>query len=601
MRSIRDQEEATQEQIGEDIRDILDGKSVRNSENENTARDVRFRNRQSGQSDYDPYGDQQYGEESRYREDPRDRQNTRYGEDPRYQNEPGYESGSRSGRSRREDRGRQGERRRRESGGTGGNGSGGSRRGVFKRQTRVPFLFVSYAFVAIFVALIVYIGYFNVRLRDDILNSPYNRRQNDNAVYVVRGDILASDGTVLATTELDDDGVETRTYPEGNEYAHVVGFTANGKSGLESLLNYDLLASHNNIVDRIINEFEGNKNPGDNVITTLDTELQEVAYEALGDWDGAVVVLEPDTGNVLAMVSKPDFDPNTIAEDWDELISDDSNSQLVNRATQGKYPPGSTFKIVTALAYYQAEGNIEDFFYDCDGSFVVDEDNVVHCFNSYAHGEEDLTLAFANSCNAAFSEIGLEVGAKALGNTAEELLFNEKLPCDIEYSRSSFTLSSGAGDASIVQTAFGQGDTLVSPYHLALIASAIANDGVLMETNFVERIESDTGDVISETTPSQYKTLMTEDEADVLTELMKAVVDEGTASALQGLDYEVACKTGSAEYELSDGELGTHSWFVGFSDPDDPDIVVAVITENGGTGTSTSLPIAKQIFDAYYD
>ncbi|MDO4614028.1 MAG: penicillin-binding transpeptidase domain-containing protein [Lachnospiraceae bacterium] len=556
MRFTRDQEEEMQEQIGEDIRDILDGKSVRSSNRQYSGRKAV---RSSG--GHDPEG-------------PDNRESF---------------PEMREGATRNPRRNR------------GNTGRDGDKRGLLKKQTRVPFLFVSYAFVAIFVALIVYIGYFNVRLRDDILNSPYNRRQNDNAVYVVRGEILAKDGTVLAETELDDDGVERRFYPEENKYAHVVGFTANGKSGLESLLNYDLLAAHNNILDRVINEFQGEKNPGDNVVTTLDTELQDVAYEALGDWDGAAVVLEPDTGNVLAMVSKPDFDPNTIAEEWEELVADDSNSQLVNRATQGKYPPGSTFKIVTALAYYRAEGNIEDFFYDCDGSFTVDDNNTVHCFNSYAHGEEDLTEAFANSCNSAFSEIGLEVGARALGDTAEDLLFQEKLPCDIAYSRSAFTLSSGAGDASVVQTAFGQGDTLVSPYHLALIASAIANDGVLMKTNFVDHIESDTGAVVKETKPSQYKTLMTEDEADVLTELMKAVVDEGTASALQGLDYSVACKTGSAEFEMSDGELGTHSWFVGFSDPDDPDIVVAVITENGGTGSSTSLPIAKQIFDAYYD
>ncbi len=552
-----------QEQIGEDIRDILDGKSVRSSNRQYSGRRAV---RSSG--GHDPEGPDNRKSFPEMREgDTRNRR--RDGED--------------SGRDR------------------GNSGRGGDRRGLLKKQTRVPFLFVSYAFVAIFVALIVYIGYFNVRLRNDILNSPYNRRQNDNAVYVVRGEILAKDGTVLAETELDDNGVERRFYPEENKYAHVVGFTANGKSGLESLLNYDLLAAHNNILDRVINEFQGEKNPGDKVVTTLDTELQNAAYEALGDWNGAAVVLEPDTGNVLAMVSKPDFDPNTIAEEWEELVADDSNSQLVNRATQGKYPPGSTFKIVTALAYYRAEGNISNFFYNCDGSFTVDDNNTVHCFNSYAHGEEDLTQAFANSCNSAFSEIGLEVGARALGDTAKDLLFQEKLPCDIAYSRSAFTLSSGAGDASVVQTAFGQGDTLVSPYHLALIASAVANDGVLMKTNFVDHIESDTGAVVKETKPSQYKTLMTEDEADVLTELMKAVVDEGTASALQGLDYSVACKTGSAEFEMSDGELGTHSWFVGFSDPDDPDIVVAVITENGGTGSSTSLPIAKQIFDAYYD
>ena len=141
--------------------------------------------------------------------------------------------------------------------------------------------------------------------------------------------------------------------------AHVVGYDANGKNGLESLANFQLMTSHDGYLSQAANELKSEKNLGDNVVSTLNASLQQTAYNALGDNRGAVVVMDPRTGAVLASVSKPDFNPNTVAQDWDYLVSDNSNSSLLNRATQGAYPPGSTFKIVTALAYLKAHGSID--------------------------------------------------------------------------------------------------------------------------------------------------------------------------------------------------------------------------------------------------
>ena len=167
-------------------------------------------------------------------------------------------------------------------------------------------------FVGLFLVLLGYIGYFQVKKSQDIIRSPYNARQNSNAKRVTRGTIVDKNGNVLAKTDTAADGSETREYPYGNAFAHVVGYNVQGKSGIESLGNYDLLTSDENFLIKLKNEFQDKKNMGNTVVTTLDADLQEAAYQALGDKKGAVVAMEPKTRKLLAMVSKPDFDPNTV-------------------------------------------------------------------------------------------------------------------------------------------------------------------------------------------------------------------------------------------------------------------------------------------------
>ena len=160
-----------------------------------------------------------------------------------------------------------------------------------------------------------YFAYFQFVKSEDFINSPYNKRQDLFARKVTRGEIISADGRILAETITDTDGTETRYYPYANMFAHVVGFSTNGKSGLESIANFNLLRSHTMTLEKVVNELQGEKNIGDNVVTTLNYDLQDTAYEALGKYDGAIVVMEPSTGKILAMVSKPDYDPNNIAED----------------------------------------------------------------------------------------------------------------------------------------------------------------------------------------------------------------------------------------------------------------------------------------------
>lgn len=468
------------------------------------------------------------------------------------------------------------------------------------RKKGKEYVVVSYLFVGIFLSLIGYLIYFHVELKDEILSSPYNTRQNSAAQYVIRGNIESSDGEVLAYTSVSEDGTEQRIYPYEDIFAHVVGYYDNGKSGLESLANYQLLTSHSFILDRILNEFREKKNDGDTVIATLDADLQTAAYNALGDYRGAVVVLEPSTGKILAMVSKPDFDPNTLGANWDSIVSDENSSVLVNRATQGMYPPGSTYKIITALAYYREHGSFEGFSFDCQGEVTL-HDHTIHCYNNSVHGQEDFTGAFASSCNSAFAQIGADLGSKSLIKVSESLLFNQKLPISLTYNQSRFTLAKDAGPASVMQTSIGQGDTLVSPMHMAMIVSAIANGGILMEPYLIDHIENTNGDLVSTTKPETVASLLSTTEAKALASLMEEVVLSGTASKLNSSGYTAAGKTGSAEFYREDGSVGTHSWFVGYSNVENPDIVVCVLAEDAGTGSSYAVPAAKKIFDEYYN
>ena len=468
-----------------------------------------------------------------------------------------------------------------------------------RRKTSRPYLFVSYAFVAIFFLLIGNLVYFNIKERDAILASPYNRRQDDLAANVRRGSILASDGTELAVTQTDELGNETRVYPYGSIFAHVIGYSANGRSGLEASENVNLLTTHMDLLERAERELKGKKAIGDNVVTTLSVRLQQTAWQALGDRRGAVVVLNPKTGAVLAMVSKPDFDPNTIGESWNAIVNDPYNSCLLNRSTQGLYVPGSTYKILTALAYYREHGTFDDYHYTCTGEITQGE-NTIHCAGGAVHGELDFAGAFAQSCNCAFSDMGRKLGPGPLIGVMDSLLLGKSLPSPVPASKSRYDLSKDDSVFRLMQTAFGQGGTTVTPWQMALIVSAIANGGTLMEPYLVDKVLSPEGKTISSHNPRSYRKLFKEDEADALSGLLRAVVTGG--SGIELASFPVACygKTGSGEFTRSDGSRGTHAWFVGYAGVMDADVAFAVIAEDSGSGADVAVPIAHAVLNAFY-
>ncbi len=449
--------------------------------------------------------------------------------------------------------------------------------------------------MCLFVAMIGYMIYFQVGQSKKLLSSPYNQRQIRKENNVSRGSILAADGTVLAETRTEADGTETRVYPFENVFAHVVGYADYGSSGLEAVQSYRLLESHADIMEQMQNEIDGVKNRGDNVVTTLDLMMQQAAYDALGGNTGAAVVLDTATGEVLADVSSPGFDPNTVSENWEELNSDEMESPFLNRPLQGLYAPGSTFKMVTALAYLREHGTFDDFSYECSGSYTQGG-FTIHCVGGTAHGGENFADAFANSCNCAFAYmISDQMKDSALKEAAESLLFNQDPELLLPNAVSRFTFHSGEGVELAMQTAIGQGNTLASPIQMAMIAQAIANNGTMMKPSFVKEVTSYTGILVKEEKPESLGAVMTAEEAEALKGLMREVVNRGTAVNLADLGFQVAGKTGTAQYGNVE-EDKAHSWFVGFSETGSRDIAVAVIMEGGGDGSAPAVPVAKRIF-----
>lgn len=471
---------------------------------------------------------------------------------------------------------------------------------IFRKQKKTPnreLHVITYVFMALFMMMMGYFVYYVAVDSPEEINNSYNMRQENLAAKVIRGKILANDREVLAETVLDVSGNEVRRYPFRELFAHAVGYSTKGKTGVESIGNIRLLTSNAYVVERLQKDIAAEKNIGDNLITTLDVKLQQTASEALGVYKGSIIVMEPKTGKILAMVSKPDFDPNQIVTEWENINAETEKSPLLNRATQGLYPPGSTFKMVTLLEYLRENKNPEEYRFTCTGSFTQDQ-VTVNCYHNSVHGIVDIHKAFSKSCNCSFADIGLGLDIKSYRKTCEELLFNEKLPMNLSYQKSSFTLDSSSDTEKIMHTAMGQGDTLITPMHMALITAAIANDGMLKEPLLIDSLENYNGDVIKQYHSANYKRLMSSEESQVLTAFMKDVVENGTGSKLAGLSYTVAGKTGSAEFGAKKGE--SHAWFTGFSNVENPDIVVTVIVEGAGSGGDYAVPMAKRVFDAYY-
>ena len=467
------------------------------------------------------------------------------------------------------------------------------------REIRIAAVFFS----LLFLSAICYFGYYLIAKSEDTIQSAYNSRLDTFSTRVARGEIRGSGGEVLARTVTDENGNETREYPYENLFAHVVGYSDAGQTGLEASAGKYLLESHVSVVDQVNNELSGVKNPGDNVITTLDPYLQQLAYDALGDYNGACVIMEPDTGKILAMVSRPDYNPETIAQDWEELISDDNTgANLLNRATQGLYPPGSTFKLLTALEYIRENpATWEDYRYECQGSMTYG-DSVMNCWEGHVHGLLDLRLSLANSCNTSFGNIGEQLNADSFKSLCESFYFNGELPLSEELSQtaqeSSFALNGESGLAERVQTAIGQGKTMISPLHNAMIAASIANGGTMMKPYVIDRVESADGRTVEQFMPEAAGKVMSAAEAETLTNFMVAVVNEGTSPSLQSDSYQVAGKTGSAEFSSNKDE--SHAWFIGFAPAEDPEIVISIVYENGGMGGSVATKGAKALFEGYF-
>lgn len=467
-----------------------------------------------------------------------------------------------------------------------------------KRMNR-EMAMVTYIFMFLFVFMAGYVIWFLSGDTDQILNNTQNRRQSLLAERVQKGKILSAEGKVLAKTDTDKNGEECRVYPYDGLFSHVVGRTEQGKTGLEASESYTMLTTGIHPLTGILNELKGEKNPGNDVVTTLNVSLTQVASRALGSRKGAVVVMEPGTGKILAMVSKPTYNPNKVNETWESLVQDsESESALYNRATQGLYPPGSTFKLYTLLQYIRENTDINSYQYTCTGK-IGEGAHAIHCYGNEVHGTIDLKRAFAKSCNAAFSQIGMGLKREEWMTLCNSLYYNQTLQIkEIEQKTAQFQISEETDNGDVMQMAIGQGSVLTTPLQNAYLVAAAVNGGVLMKPYVVDHIQDAYGGTVKECGPVSAGNPITQEEAKVLRQYMRETVVSGTASALNTTKYKAGGKTGSAQFK--EGSSDSHAWFVGYAQKGEKKLVVSIIVEGAGTGSAYAVPIARSIFDEYF-
>ena len=435
----------------------------------------------------------------------------------------------------------------------------------------------------LFLALATYLLWFNMFRAKEVYTNSYNRRQWESEQHIKRGSIYSSEGELLAETEIEDDGTRVRRYPRGRLYSHVIGYSSQvyGKTLLEMSRDADLVGKGN------IGISIGDNRPGNNLHLTVLDYLQEYAYDQLDGMHGAIVAMEPTTGQILAMVSLPDFDPNTIEDDW-EGIMEDKSSPFLARATQGLYPPGSTYKIVTSAAVYENGRTTETF--DDPGVFKQGDVEVSN-YGGEAFGNIDIKTGFEKSSNYVFCSLGYEMGAESVRAEAEKFGVNKDLDFDIPTSKSEIQYGRMTDlDAALVS--IGQGGLVMTPLHVAMTASAVANGGKMMKPYLVETVTTENGTVIGQTRPSVLYESVGPACAAYVRDMMIGVVEEGTGTTARIDGVTVAGKTGTAETEGGED----HAWFVGYAPAENPKICVAVLLENNGTpGGKTAAPIARNI------
>jgi len=459
----------------------------------------------------------------------------------------------------------------------------------------------------LFTLLIAFTSRWAVFEQDRLEDETANRRPLIEEQRIPRGLIRASDGTLIARNVPRGRGQQrtfSRTYPTGPLFSHAVGysFISRGRAGLERSRNDDLTGKEDEFAN-IFSELQSETREGKDITTTLDPEGQRTALQALGGRKGSVVALEPQTGRVRVMVSVPEYDPNLVPDRFTELSTDD-NKPLFNRATQASYPPGSTFKVVTAAAALDSGKFKPDSIIDGSSPREV---SGVPLANSGGQdfGPITLTDALTNSVNTVFAQVGEKVGEDTLVNYMERFGFGQDPPLDYPDGQ---MLASGVRNSKgrlvtsgfdVGRVAIGQGGNegqiQVSPLQMAMVAGAVGNGGELMQPRLTERIVSKEGRA-EDVKPARQSRVMSREAAGQLTEMMGNVVEEGTGTAAALSGIRAGGKTGTAEV---DNATANQAWFIGFAPLQNPRMAVAVTIERTqGQGGTEAAPIAKQVLES---
>lgn len=467
--------------------------------------------------------------------------------------------------------------------------------------------------VVLFAVLVGFTSYWSVFEAQALKEKDANKRPLLEQQRIERGRILAADGTVIARSVAKgrgDDLRYVRRYPEGSLYGHPIGysFVNRGDSEFEQFHNDQLVGEESEFVS-LLDELRGQTQAGNDVVTNLDPEAQRVALSALeATGYGAVVGIEPSSGRVRVMASNPSFDPNLVPDDYSELNNDDIARPLYNRATQGQYPPGSTFKVVTAAAGLDSGVIGPETTIDAPATIEV-EANPLSNSDGSSYGSIPLETALTNSVNTWFAQLGERVGSDTLFEYMDAFGFGSTpaidLPAD-QLSESgvySERALLGRGDAiDVGRVAIGQERLLVTPLQMAEVAAAVANGGSQMKPQIWSRVVDPDGRVTESLDPSQYSRPMDEETAAELTTAMEDVVSEGTGTKAAIPGVPVAGKTGTAETPFNEscggGDLN-QAWFIGFAPADEPEIAIAVSIEcTSSFGGELAAPIFREVAEA---
>lgn len=460
---------------------------------------------------------------------------------------------------------------------------------IEKEKENKRIITVLVALCTLLISLVLYISYFQIFKAEAIKQNSHNKRLWMNEENVLRGSILDRNGKVLSYSEKKDDK-NIRYYPYGRLYSHVIGYSYRqyGKAGLEKEYNNELLdIDENNAINEIKNLVLP-KSIGNDLKLTIDHNMQEKSRNLLKGKKGSIVTMNPQTGEIYSMVSLPDFDSSNLDAEWKGIIESE-DSPLLNRAIQGLYAPGSIFKVITAVGILETYGIDQNYL--CNGKAIIDG-QTINDYGKHSHGEIGLNGAIANSCNPYFAEKSLLLGKEKLGEVSEKFMINKEIPFDLDVKKSQFDYKGSMDKNKLAASSIGQGDVLVTPLNMAMMASAIANNGDMVKPILVKEVINKKGKVLTSNTTETLSYTTNNSISEQMKEMMREVVSSGTGKNASIKNVKVAGKTGTAE----NASGKDHSWFVGFAPYDDPKLAVAVVLEaEGTTGGKGAAPIARDL------
>lgn len=469
--------------------------------------------------------------------------------------------------------------------------------------------------MGLFVLLFAQLNYIQVFRADDLNTRGGNTRPIDAAFSRPRGSVSTADGVVVArSVESDDRFQYQREFPEGDLYAGITGYFnySFGATGVERAYNEELAGRTAGQQVRSVGDLFVEKDRTGNATLTVRSDVQKVARDALGDQKGSVVALDPRTGGVLALWSWPSFDPNTLsshdqgaADAAKAMLEQADGKPLLAKSYREIYPPGSTYKVVTASAGLES-GRVtpEEPSYPVIRTLDLPQtDRNLPNFGGSACGGTLFTI-LAKSCNTSFGQMGLDLGGEIMIERSEAYGFNATPPFDLPTVESRFpTIDFTLNQPALAQSAIGQNDVASTPLQMALVAGAVANDGMIMEPHVVDEVRDGEGDLVTDNEPTVWRRATSPETAAVMRDAMRGVVANGSATRLQIPGLDVGGKTGTAQFGPA-APLKSHAWIVAWAGPpgEAPTVAVAVIVEgqdgaSEATGGRVAAPIAKAVIE----